>query len=129
MYKCEDCRKTFEYADTVKERHGLPEPPYEIIYVCPYCKSTAFSEYSPNIEKFDVAGKLLEGISDLHIFEKNLKKLLGENIKNENFDDALGVLSEFIIEMFPDISLETTKLIYSVTSDEEIDKILEGLEG
>ena len=129
MYRCDDCRRIFEYADTVKEHHGLAEPPYEIINVCPYCKSTAFSEYNPDIPKYEVAERLLEAIKELHIFRKALEKLFGEEIESENLDDALGNITEFILEMFPDISIENSKLLYSLSSYEEIKTVLKALEG
>lgn len=44
MYQCRDCGYRFEYTASVFERHGLDNPPYERIAVCPNCKSTDFSE-------------------------------------------------------------------------------------
>lgn len=128
MYRCEDCGYTFEHADTVKEFHGLAGP-CEITSVCPNCKSTNFSKYSPDIPKLEVAERLLEAICDLHTVRNALETLFGENIENKRLDGALGNLTEFVLEMFPNTSPDTDKLIYSVNSSEQIAAIMKALEG
>lgn len=44
MYRCLDCGFEFETAAVCEERHGLDSPPYEKIYLCPYCDGRRFSE-------------------------------------------------------------------------------------
>ena len=39
MYICENCKKTFSSPAKITEKHGLSAPPYEILCICPYCKS------------------------------------------------------------------------------------------
>ena len=46
MYYCNDCESEFEKYRKVCERHSLDSPPYEILYVCPFCSSTDFTEIS-----------------------------------------------------------------------------------
>ena len=43
MYICTECEKIFNQPNTITERHGLTEPPYETIDVSPCCQS-AFAE-------------------------------------------------------------------------------------
>lgn len=44
MYYCQDCKKNFEFAQVVFERHGLENPPFERILRCPFCHSDRFKE-------------------------------------------------------------------------------------
>ena len=44
MYVCKKCGFEFSTAKTAYQNHGLLNPPYEEIFVCPNCESTAFEE-------------------------------------------------------------------------------------
>ena len=44
MYVCKKCGFEFRAAKTAYQNHGLLNPPYEEIFVCPNCESTAFEE-------------------------------------------------------------------------------------
>ncbi len=44
MYFCLDCGYTFKHALKVYEKHRLSTPPYEVINVCPSCKSQNFRQ-------------------------------------------------------------------------------------
>lgn len=44
MYYCKNCRCEFEEPKIIIETHGLSSPPYESFCVCPFCRSTDFSE-------------------------------------------------------------------------------------
>lgn len=46
MYYCQDCKKEFEYVEVVFERHGLDNPPFERLKLCPFCHSEHFKELS-----------------------------------------------------------------------------------
>ena len=48
MYFCLDCGYAFMHALKIYESHGLTSPPYEVINVCPSCKSQNFREKSTN---------------------------------------------------------------------------------
>lgn len=37
MYICLDCGREFDEPKKYIETHGLPCPPYEEFYVCPFC--------------------------------------------------------------------------------------------
>lgn len=39
MYHCTDCGKEFLTPRLITETHGLSEPPYERIFICPICGS------------------------------------------------------------------------------------------
>ena len=42
MYICKECKCEFENPAVIKEKHGLENPPFEKLYVCPRCKSTDY---------------------------------------------------------------------------------------
>ncbi len=44
MYNCLECGCEFKNPIKLTETHALSTPPYELIYVCPNCKSTDFAE-------------------------------------------------------------------------------------
>ena len=44
MYYCKDCNHKFEKPLIKPESHRLCSPPFEKIYLCPFCKSTNFTE-------------------------------------------------------------------------------------
>lgn len=44
MYTCLECGCEFKNPIKLTEKHNLKTPPFELIYVCPTCKSTDFAE-------------------------------------------------------------------------------------
>ncbi len=46
MYVCNECQQEFTSPVKLTQRHGLSSPPYEILYVCPRCKSTDYKKKS-----------------------------------------------------------------------------------
>ena len=44
MYYCNECEREFETPRKEYESHGLPYPPFEKIYVCPFCRSNSISK-------------------------------------------------------------------------------------
>lgn len=44
MYYCKACGGKFETPQKIYETHGFFTPPYEEIYICPFCNSTAFKK-------------------------------------------------------------------------------------
>ena len=129
MYRCEDCGLLFETPHTVAEVLSKLLPPFERIAVCPDCKGTNFSEHNPNIPKITVAERLLEALADLHRYQNALKELYGEDCGNKELDEAVGNITELILEMFPFTDAKTDKLIYSVCSFDSAKGILKALEG
>lgn len=43
MYFCYDCLREFDAPKEVEEKHALDSPPYEKIFVCPFCYSHYFT--------------------------------------------------------------------------------------
>ncbi len=44
MYYCNDCKSKFEKPLIKAESHSLTCPPFEKVYLCPFCKTTNFEE-------------------------------------------------------------------------------------
>lgn len=44
MYYCLECGCEFENPVKHTEKHGMTNPPYENIYVCPRCKTTNYTK-------------------------------------------------------------------------------------
>lgn len=44
MYYCSECENEFQNPVKIYETHNLSAPPYEALYVCPYCKGTNFKK-------------------------------------------------------------------------------------
>ena len=44
MYYCKNCKSKFEKPDNILETHGLSAPPFEVFYICPFCRSENFEE-------------------------------------------------------------------------------------
>jgi hypothetical protein len=128
MYKCKECLKVFDYPDTVIERHGFKEPPYETFSVCPFCKTTGYVEYEPNISKSEVTEDLLLVLCNLNLFNDKLEKVFGENFENKNLDDSVAQIIDMIFKMYPGSDNDTDKLIYSLTDEKEVKSILNRLE-
>ncbi|MBE6750097.1 MAG: hypothetical protein E7560_02920 [Ruminococcaceae bacterium] len=46
MFYCDNCGAQFEEPKKVLETHGNATPPYEKLFICPFCKSCLFHEKS-----------------------------------------------------------------------------------
>ncbi len=44
MYYCKNCGNDFKVPEKIYETHLLSNPPFELLYVCPTCKSGNFHE-------------------------------------------------------------------------------------
>lgn len=128
-YRCNDCNKFFDDAFYYNETHGLDNPPYERVSVCPHCKSGNFLAFDFNIEKLEVAQKLLSCISSINRYVIKLGDMYGPHCKNEDLQYTADCLCEFINEMFSFASSSIEKKILgcSTYSDEEM--ILSYLKG
>ena len=122
MYKCEECRRTFEAPETFYEKHGLDCPPYEKICLCPFCGSSEFDDYIPlptSIEKETVFEFVVEAITKINYY---LYSKEDNNV--ENLEIAVSKLINLIQEMLDDTS-EIDYLLLNATSELEKNKILD----
>lgn len=129
MYRCNQCEKIFNTADFYFEKHNLDSPPYERIAVCPYCGNDDFEKYDINIEKIDVAEKILPAIAALNRYWSGIKDVFGNDCINDEFSEVFYELCEFVSELFPFLSVEKEKQIINMHSENDIEKILVYLRG
>lgn len=129
MFRCNVCNKMFSTAKFYEEKHNLDTPPYERIAVCPMCDKTDFYEYEPYIEKSEVAEKLLIVMAALNRYWADVSDVFGEGCRNENFDNGISTLNEFINELIPFLSVESEKMILKMRTENDIEKIMLNLRG
>lgn len=124
MYRCFKCGKDFTTPNSYQEDHGEP------IAVCPNCSSTEFAKWEPNIEKSEVARTLANAIASLNRLQNSIADVFGNNFKNEDLEDAQGILVEFIEEMYDEfIPFSTFNAIRQATTSNDVYRIMLRLEG
>ncbi len=68
MLICVECGALFERAKVVFERHGMDTPPYEELFVCPYCESTDIHQsHRCNVCGDWITGSYVETVDDNRI--------------------------------------------------------------
>ncbi len=128
-FVCKDCNKHFRLPEFYDENHGLDNPPYERVSVCPNCKSSNFIEFNDFVEKSDVAERLLDAILLFNDFINEIKNVFGMNFKNENLFDGLGVITDLIYEMFDFLPQNIEQKILNLNTRKELEVILLYLKG
>ncbi|MBQ3547677.1 MAG: hypothetical protein IJA44_04305 [Clostridia bacterium] len=64
MYRCKECTRKFETPKKVVETHGQIAPPFEVFYVCPFCKSTNYERIAVSFCR--CCGRRLNNSEDLY---------------------------------------------------------------
>lgn len=128
-YVCKDCKRVFCEPQFYKERHGLDSEPYERVAVCPYCNSGNFYKFNAEVEKLEVAEKILPAITHLNKYINSLKNLFGACAQNSDLSDGLGLIAELISEMFDYIPINIERKIFEMDTEKECEKILFYLKG
>lgn len=128
-FNCNACKKHFDAPKFYEEKHGLDTPPYERIAVCPYCYSSDFSEFDTAVYKIDVAERVLNSIAFLNKFGDDIKDIFGSSFENSDFNEGLGLLTEYIDEMFDFITVQKSREILNLRSQNDIEKVLLYLKG
>ena len=130
MFRCHSCGKVFTEPNVYIEKHGLDTPPYEQVPICPHCSSSEFGKWEPNIEKSEVAEKLLTVIAALNRYIAGVEDLFGKSFSNYDLDTAYGAATEMIDEMYDEfISPTTTRNITKIRSNNEIKQVLAQITG
>lgn len=128
-YLCKNCKRFFNDAIFYEEGHGFASPPYEMVAVCPRCKSDDFIAFISTIEKIEVAEKTLPVIKNLNNFIFLLSEIFGSKIRCSNLSDSVEELTEFICEMFDFINVDTQRNIFEIKNENDVNKILLILKG
>lgn len=126
---CNNCKRFFCEPKRYEERHNLDAPPYEVIFVCSKCGSGDFCEFETDISKFEVVEGLLRVTAFINRYVENLKNLYGINLKNEELDEASGLINEMICEMFDYMDIDVKKKLFKIRTKNDVEQILVRLRG
>lgn len=127
MFRCDNCKRSFERAQIIEETHGLDCPPYEKVAVCPYCESTDFNEFNPMVEKIAVAEKLLEIIAGLNRYTASLHDLYGTGVSNDDLEGAIGTAADYVSDLYEFLPSAVDNAIIRVSGVNDVRKILKFL--
>ena len=128
-YRCNECNKYFNQEKYYEEKHGLDSPPYEKVAICPKCGSGDFFEFDFNIDKTEVAERILPVISLLNGYLTDIRSIFGDKCNNVKLSESVGMLCEFVLEMFSFASVDIEKRILKSGSDNETERIMLYLKG
>ncbi len=104
MFRCFNCGKSFDN-DEILEMHEtlgtIKEPPYEVSYVCPHCKS---NEYRPFIKDRVSRRKVIEVLIDVMLLlndfdEKICAALNSTATDNTGLDFGRSKLFGFLVSL------------------------------
>lgn len=126
---CNHCKRFFCEPKRYEEWHGLDAPPYEMVVVCSKCGSDDFSEFETDVSKFDIAEGLLCVIAFINKHVADLENLYGVNLKNEELEQAAGLLNEMLNEMFDYMDIDMQKKLFKISTKNEVEQILMCLRG
>ena len=126
---CKRCRRYFDTPKFYDEKHGLDNPPYERLAVCPKCNGDDFLKFSCVVEKIEVAEKLLPAIMHFNRYINALKDIFGTEFKNIDLSDGVEMTAELICEMFDFLDVDVQRKILKVDNDKELNRILICLKG
>ncbi len=129
VFRCNNCNREFETPHIYEEKHGLDNPPYERVAVCPDCKSDDFCLFNKSIDKIDVALKLLYAIAALNRFCYSINDLLGSDCRNSDLGEGIGSMLELTSEMFDFMPVEIEKAISKMQTKTEVERIFNYLKG
>ncbi len=128
-FRCNTCHKAFEMPKIYYEKHGLTTIPYEAVAICPHCNSDDFIIFDKEIEKIEVAERLLYAVSAFNRYYSSVKDMFGIGCKNVDFDEGYSILTEFINEIFSFITVGTEREIFKMHTKNDVEKILLYLKG
>ncbi len=129
MFFCNKCRSYFDEAKIYCEKHGLDNPPYERVAVCPKCESDDFLSSESRIEKIEIAERLLPAVKCFNLHIDSLEDVFGIDIKNCELTDGVEMLIEFICEIFDFLDVDIQKRILNMTTDNDLQRVLKCIKG
>lgn len=124
VFRCNKCKRVFDVPNFYYEKHRLDTPPYEMVAICPKCNSSEFVSFDSAIEKIEVVERLLISIAAFNRYFDNLKNVFGTLSENKDFSEGYEILTEFIDEMFPFITVNTEKNIFKIKTQNDVERVL-----
>ncbi len=128
-FRCNDCNAFFKNADFYDEKHGLNNPPFEKIPICPRCKSSNFTSFNLKMDKFDICEKLLPAIARINAGISQIKDVFGQKSNNENIEDGVAMLIQLLSEMFDFLSVDIERKIFACITEKDVERLFYYLKG
>lgn len=128
-FRCNDCNKFFSETQFYDEKHGLDNPPFERLAVCPICGSSNFAAIDFKIDKFEISEKILPAIALINSGINQIRDVFGQKSANSNLDGGIAMLNELMIDMFSFISGDIERKILSCTTEKDVERIFLYLKG
>lgn len=126
---CNRCHRIFISPEFYDEKHGLDNPPFERVAVCPVCRGDDFLKFDAAVEKYDVVEKILPAVMHLNKHIGELRDVFGDGIRNENLFCGVEMIVEMIGEMFVFFEADMQRKILKLDNDRELKEILMYLRG
>ncbi len=121
---CNKCNKVFKLPEYYYEKHGLDNPPFERVAVCPMCRGDDFLTFDSVIEKYDVVEKILPAVMYLNKYVGALRDVFGDGIKNEELFCSVEIITEMVVEMFDFLNVDIERKILKMDNVRELQEIL-----
>ncbi len=126
---CNKCKRYFSDVKTYFETHGLDNPPYERISVCPKCNSDDFFSFESHVEKIEIVERLLQVVKCLNLHIDSLENIFGIAIKNCELTDGVEMLIEIICEMFGFLDSSMQNEMFKMTTENDLNRVLKYIKG
>lgn len=126
---CNGCHRVFKLPEFYDEKHGLDNPPFERVAVCPVCRCDDFLKFDTAIEKYDVVEKILPVAMHLNKYIGALRDIWGDGIKNDDLFCGVEMIAEMVSEMFDFFEVDMQRKILKMDNDRELQEILMYLRG
>lgn len=111
MYYCQDCKKEFEFVEVVFQRHGLDNPPFERLKLCPFCHSDNFKELTGTHCRYCGSKLSIKG-DYCSIYCRKIGEKLWEKETNEKFERKKSLLQLTLQEIDSYNKSHKTRLSY-----------------
>ena len=126
---CFGCDRIFDTPEYYDESHGLDNPPYERVPICPECKSDDFITFDTMVDKDTVAEKILPAIAALNRLSDNLNDVFGSGMDNDDLSQGIGLLVELVCEMFYFMDVDIEKRLMNMSTNNDVDRVLMYMKG
>ena len=128
-FYCNKCKSYFNDVKIYFETHGLDNPPYERVAVCPRCDSSDFFNFESSVEKIEIVENLLQIVKCLNLHIESLENIFGIEMKNCELTDGVEMLIELICEMFEFLDFGMQREMFKLTTENDLHKVLKYIKG
>lgn len=126
---CKRCEAFFDTPKYYYESHGLDNPPYEKIYICPTCNGDEFLRFDMMFEKLEIVDRLLLAVMYLNKHIDKVKEIFGLEIKNCDLSSGVEIIAELIFELFDFVDVDMQRKILNISDEQQMGICLKYLRG